>query len=180
MSNNTNWHILYRSVAFIKWTKIGKSHVCHSLSELFNDYCYYLISYHGSYCNDESYIMMWWLTGLLETFQNNNALLDQIQKCLEAYLESKRVLFARWVHLSLHFYHLSIQILTSFTFCSHWFIILKSFKKKEVMLYTFFEFSCIIYGKNNQYILDNTLILFQNKLRTGCCVNFDTCTVVFC
>jgi dynein heavy chain len=33
--------------------------------------------------------------GLLETFQNNNALLDQIQKCLEAYLESKRVLFAR-------------------------------------------------------------------------------------
>lgn len=56
----------------------------------------------------------------------------------------------------------------------------KEFKKKEVMLYTFFEFSCIFYGKNNQYILDNTLILFQNKLRTGCCVNFDTCTVGFC
>lgn len=91
----------------------------------------YLISYHGSYCNDESYIIMWWLTGLLETFQNNNALLDQIQKCLEAYLESKRVLFARWVHLSLHFYHLSIQILTSFTFCSHWFISLKSFKRRK-------------------------------------------------
>jgi dynein heavy chain len=33
--------------------------------------------------------------GLLETLQNNNSLLDQIQKCLEAYLESKRVLFAR-------------------------------------------------------------------------------------
>lgn len=33
--------------------------------------------------------------GLLETFQNNNALLDQIQKCLEAYLESKRVVFPR-------------------------------------------------------------------------------------
>lgn len=122
---------IYRSVAFIKWTKIGKSHVCHSLSELFNDYWHYLISYHGSYCNDESYIMMWWLTGLLETFQNNNALLDQIQKCLEAYLESKRVLFARWVHLSLHFYHLSIQILISCTFCSHWFIILKSFKRRK-------------------------------------------------
>lgn len=29
--------------------------------------------------------------GLLETFQNNNSLLDQIMKCLEAYLESKRV-----------------------------------------------------------------------------------------
>lgn len=46
------------------------------------------------------------------------------------------------------------------------------------MLYTFFEFSCIFYGKNNQYILNNMLILFQNKLRTGCCVNFDTCTVL--
>ena len=34
--------------------------------------------------------------GLLETFQNNNALLDQIQKCLEAYLESKRVIFPRY------------------------------------------------------------------------------------
>lgn len=35
--------------------------------------------------------------GLLETFQNNNALLDQIQKCLEAYLESKCVIFPRCV-----------------------------------------------------------------------------------
>ncbi|XP_072807658.1 dynein axonemal heavy chain 6 isoform X2 [Vicugna pacos] len=38
--------------------------------------------------------------GLLETFQNNNALLDQIQKCLEAYLESKRVIFPRFYFLS--------------------------------------------------------------------------------
>uniref|UniRef100_A0A6I8NCS1 Dynein axonemal heavy chain 6 n=1 Tax=Ornithorhynchus anatinus TaxID=9258 RepID=A0A6I8NCS1_ORNAN len=37
---------------------------------------------------------------LLETFQNNNALLDQIQKCLEAYLESKRVIFPRFYFLS--------------------------------------------------------------------------------
>ena len=35
--------------------------------------------------------------GLLETFQNNNALLDQIQKCLEAYLESKCIIFPRQV-----------------------------------------------------------------------------------
>ncbi|KAG5830594.1 hypothetical protein ANANG_G00312350 [Anguilla anguilla] len=38
--------------------------------------------------------------GLLEVFQNNNALLDQIQKCLEAYLESKRVIFPRFYFLS--------------------------------------------------------------------------------
>ena len=35
------------------------------------------------------------VSGLLEIFQNNNALLDQIQKCLEAYLESKCVIFPR-------------------------------------------------------------------------------------
>ena len=35
--------------------------------------------------------------GLLEIFQNNNALLDQIQKCLEAYLESKCVIFPRYM-----------------------------------------------------------------------------------
>jgi len=34
--------------------------------------------------------------GLLDALQNNNALLDQIQKCLEAYLESKRVVFPRY------------------------------------------------------------------------------------
>ncbi|XP_062864847.1 dynein axonemal heavy chain 6 isoform X2 [Trichomycterus rosablanca] len=38
--------------------------------------------------------------GLLEIFQNNNALLDEIQKCLEAYLESKRVIFPRFYFLS--------------------------------------------------------------------------------
>ncbi|KAL8568337.1 Dynein heavy chain 6, axonemal [Nucella lapillus] len=38
--------------------------------------------------------------GLLEMFQNNNALLDQIMKCLEAYLESKRVIFPRFYFLS--------------------------------------------------------------------------------
>ena len=38
--------------------------------------------------------------GLLETLQKNNSLLDQIQKCLEAYLESKRVIFPRFYFLS--------------------------------------------------------------------------------
>lgn len=38
--------------------------------------------------------------GLLETFQKNNALLDQIMKCLESYLETKRVAFPRFYFLS--------------------------------------------------------------------------------
>ncbi|KAK3932091.1 Dynein heavy chain 6, axonemal [Frankliniella fusca] len=38
--------------------------------------------------------------GLYETFVNNNALLDQVMKCLEAYLESKRVVFPRFYFLS--------------------------------------------------------------------------------
>lgn len=36
-------------------------------------------------------------SGLLDILQNNNALLEQIQKCLEAYLESKRVVFPRYL-----------------------------------------------------------------------------------
>nr|CAD7258339.1 unnamed protein product [Timema shepardi] len=38
--------------------------------------------------------------GILETFNNNLDLLDQIMKCLEAYLESKRVIFPRFYFLS--------------------------------------------------------------------------------
>ncbi|XP_034255936.1 dynein heavy chain 6, axonemal isoform X2 [Thrips palmi] len=38
--------------------------------------------------------------GLYETFVNNNSLLDQVMKCLEAYLESKRVVFPRFYFLS--------------------------------------------------------------------------------
>ncbi|KAL7403678.1 hypothetical protein ABVT39_003711 [Epinephelus coioides] len=40
------------------------------------------------------------LPDLLETFQQNNTLLDEIQKCLEDYLESKRVIFPRFYFLS--------------------------------------------------------------------------------
>lgn len=38
--------------------------------------------------------------GVLETLQRNNALLEQIMKCLESYLETKRVAFPRFYFLS--------------------------------------------------------------------------------
>lgn len=38
--------------------------------------------------------------GLLEALQRNNALLEQIMKCLESYLETKRVAFPRFYFLS--------------------------------------------------------------------------------
>lgn len=38
--------------------------------------------------------------GLLEALQRNNTLLEQIMKCLESYLETKRVTFPRFYFLS--------------------------------------------------------------------------------
>lgn len=40
------------------------------------------------------------IPGTLEALENNNHLIDQILKCLEAYLESKRVVFPRFYFLS--------------------------------------------------------------------------------
>ena len=37
-----------------------------------------------------------WAAGLLDSFRNNNKLLEEIQKCLEEYLTSKRLVFPRW------------------------------------------------------------------------------------
>lgn len=38
--------------------------------------------------------------GLLEQFEENNRMLDEVMKCLEAYLETKRVAFPRFFFLS--------------------------------------------------------------------------------
>lgn len=38
--------------------------------------------------------------GLLEALKKNNAMLEQIMKCLESYLETKRVAFPRFYFLS--------------------------------------------------------------------------------
>ena len=43
---------------------------------------------------------MYILPGVLEIFKQNNLLLEQIQKCLEDYLESKRLIFPRFYFLS--------------------------------------------------------------------------------
>ena len=49
--------------------------------------------------NDSLYIVHVFLD-LLEEFKKNNSLLEQIQKCLEDYLESKRLLFSCFFFLS--------------------------------------------------------------------------------
>ncbi len=40
------------------------------------------------------------MSGLLEKFKTSNTHLDQIQKCLEDYLEAKRLIFSRFYFLS--------------------------------------------------------------------------------
>lgn len=38
--------------------------------------------------------------GLLEQLEENNRMLDEVMKCLEAYLETKRIAFPRFFFLS--------------------------------------------------------------------------------
>lgn len=38
--------------------------------------------------------------GLLEQIEENNRMLDEVMKCLEAYLETKRIAFPRFFFLS--------------------------------------------------------------------------------
>lgn len=38
--------------------------------------------------------------GLLELLEENNKMLDEVMKCLEAYLETKRIAFPRFFFLS--------------------------------------------------------------------------------
>lgn len=40
------------------------------------------------------------IPGLLEVLTTNNKLLDEVMKCVESYLESKRVIFPRFYFLS--------------------------------------------------------------------------------
>lgn len=86
--------------------------------------------------------------GLLEKFVKNNELLEQIMKCLESYLETKRVSFPR-------FYFLSndelLDILAQVRTLSHnLYIILKKhyFRQETLMLFN--------------HIYENASMLFKN------------------